>query len=286
MIVDRIWTPLSVLEWTTERFSRAGLDSPRLDAQVLLAHALGCDRVSLYMRFDEPLMERELAAFRALVQGRLAGQPVAYLVGRREFWSQTFRVDARVLIPRPDTETLVQVALDALRAAPSAEILEVGTGSGAIAISLARELASARLVAIDASPGALEVAADNARELGVIDRIDLRAGDLLAPLAAGETFDAVVANLPYIPTGDLAGLSREVRAEPRAALDGGTDGLDLIRRLVAGVRARLRPGGLIALEHGGQQATAVRDLLRDAGCEAVASHRDLAGLDRVTTGRA
>jgi release factor glutamine methyltransferase len=166
------------------------------------------------------------------------------------------------------------------------DVWEAGTGSGVVAIALAREIPGARIVASDVSAAALEVAVANARELGVAERIDFRAGDLLGALGAGERFDVVVANLPYIPSAEIDRLAAEVRSEPRSALDGGADGLALIRRLIAGVQEHLHAGGLVALEHGADQGPAVRQLLADAGFEMVATQPDLGGLDRVTSGRA
>jgi release factor glutamine methyltransferase len=285
--VAETWTILKVLEWTTGRFAQAGIDSPRLEAQVLLGHVLGCDRVSLYTSFDKPLGGDELGALRALIKRRLAGEPVAYLVGEQEFWSLPFRVDRRVLIPRRDTETVIEVVLDQVadRAAPLA-IAEIATGSGAIAVTLARELGAARVVATDISDDALAVAADNARRNEVADRIELRAGDLAAPLAGDPPYDVLVANLPYIPTAELETLSPEVRAEPRGALDGGADGLDLIRRLVAAAPAQLRPGGLLVLEHALDQHDRVAALLAASGAfEPAAMRADLAGHPRVTYAR-
>ncbi len=275
-----VWTPLKVLEWTTGRFADAGNPSPRLDAQVLLAHVLDCDRVSLYTNFDKPLKEEELRQYRELIRRRLAGEPTAYLIGEKEFWSLAFTVDERVLIPRPDTELLVEVALELARArGASPRIAEIATGSGAVAIALAKELPDATVVATDLSAGALAVATANVERHGVGDRVELREGDLLAPLA-GERFDVLVANLPYVPTGDLPTLSAEVRCEPRGALDGGPDGLDLLRRLCAGAAAHLAPGGAIALEHGFDQGPGVRALL--ASLAGATTRTDLAGQPRVT----
>jgi release factor glutamine methyltransferase len=285
--VAETWTILKVLEWTTGRFAQAGIDSPRLEAQVLLGHVLGCDRVSLYTSFDKPLGPDELGAFRALIKRRLAGEPVAYLVGEQEFWSLPFRVDPRVLIPRRDTQTLIEEVLDQVgdRAAPLA-IAEIATGSGAIAVTLAHELSAARVVATDISDDALAVAADNAQRNEVADRVALRAGDLAAPLAGDSPYDVLVANLPYVPTAELETLSPEVRAEPRGALDGGADGLDLIRRLVAAAPAHLRPGGLLVLEHALDQHDRIAALLAATGAfEPAAVRADLAGHPRVTYAR-
>ncbi len=273
------WTPLKVLQWTAAKFAERQVASARLDAEVLLAHVLGTTRVGLYTGFDKPLQEAELAAYRDLVRRRLAGEPVAYLVGRQEFWSLPLRVDARVLIPRRDTETLVEVAL---RRAPAAgRIADVATGSGAVALALAKERPAATVVATDVSEDALAVARANAEALGLAVRFV--AGDLLAPLA-GDTFDLVVGNPPYVRSGDIAGLAPEVRREPRAALDGGPDGLALVRRLVAAAPAALVPGGVLALEHGFDQGEAVRALFAAAGLADVETARDLGGNERVTSG--
>src|SRR5690606_35254694 len=248
--VSETWTTLKVLEWTTERFARAGIDSPRLEAQILLAHALSCQRVQLYTAFDKPLGAGELATYRELVKRRLAGEPVAYLVGEQEFWSLPFRVDASVLIPRHDTETLIEVVLDEVGSrgerAAALRIADIATGSGAIAVTLAKELGAAAVVATDVSAQAAAVAASNAARHGVADRVDVRVGDALEPLAGEAPFDVLVSNPPYVPSGDIAGLAAEVRAEPRLALDGGADGLTVLRRLVSGAGRHLAPGGLLA----------------------------------------
>jgi release factor glutamine methyltransferase len=282
--VDRTWTTLEVLEWTTGRFGRAGIDSPRLDAQVLLAHALGCDRVSLYTSFDKPLGAPELAAFRGLIERRLGGEPVAYLVGTQEFWSLQLHINRSVLVPRRDTETLVQVALDAVDRSAPLVIADVGTGSGAIAIALARELPAARVFALDISAEAAAIARANAASHGVGDRVVAVESDLLAA-ASGETFDVIAANLPYIPTADIDQLSAEVRTEPRQALDGGADGLHFIRRLITQLPTATRPGALVVFEHGFDQAAQVRDLFLAADLEHVETHPDLGGRDRVTSAK-
>lgn len=272
------WTTLDVLAWTQKRFAERGLLSPRLEAEVLLAHALGTTRVALYTGFDKPLEEDELGAYRDLIRRRLAGEPVAYLIGEQEFWSLPLAVDARVLIPRRDTETLVEVAR---KLAPGARrIADLGTGSGAIVLALLKELPEATAVAVDASPGALEVARANAERHGLAARVTFVEGDLAAPLDGA--FDLVVSNPPYVPRRDLAGLSPEVRREPALALDGGPDGLDVLRRIPPAVAAHLAPGGVLAVEHGFDQGAAVRDLF--AGYRDVATTRDLAGNERVTAG--
>jgi release factor glutamine methyltransferase len=284
--VSEVWTTLKVLDWTSQRFTQAGFESARLEAQVLLAHVLGCDRVALYTRFDQPLHPEELATFRELIKRRLADEPLAYLVGEQEFWSLPFRVDARVLIPRRDTETLIELVLDETPDRKAAlRIADIATGSGVIAITLARELPNASVIATDVSADALALARDNAAHNQVADRVDLREGDLLAPLA-GATVDVLVANLPYIPTADLPGLPADVRREPALALDGGADGLDLVRRLVHAAPDALAPGGLLALEHGFDQAAAVADIIttRDAFTEP-RLRKDLGKQPRITFAR-
>ncbi|MBK9070491.1 MAG: peptide chain release factor N(5)-glutamine methyltransferase [Myxococcales bacterium] len=277
------WTTLAVLDWTSKRFGDAGLETPRLEAQLLVAHGLGCNKMQLYTGFDRPLSADELARIRDLIKQRLAGAPLAYLLGTQEFWSRTFAVTPAVLVPRHDTEVLVETALDALadKQAPW-RIAEVGVGSGAVIITLALERPASRCVGIDISPEALAVAAANAAQHGCADRISFRIGDLLAP-AADEVFDAIVANLPYIPSGDIAGLAADVRREPRLALDGGDDGLVLFGRLIAQAHPRLQPGGLLALEHGFDQGAAVARLIdAHGGYTPAATRHDLANHPRVT----
>jgi release factor glutamine methyltransferase len=275
------WTILDVLNWTAARFGERGIASPRLDAELLAAHALGLSRVQLYTQFDRPLDVTELAALRALVKRRQGGEPVAYIVGRKEFWSLELRVDGRVLIPRPDSETAVEEVLE--RAAPGARIADVGTGSGAIALALAKARGDLTVLASDISADALAVARDNAERLGLA--VSFLEGPLLAPLRAAGALDLIVANLPYVPSGEIAGLAPEVGFEPRLALDGGPDGLDLVRALVAEAREALTPGGALVLEIGIGQAAATAGLLADAGFEEVRTRRDLGGIERVVSGR-
>jgi release factor glutamine methyltransferase len=284
--VSETWTTLKVLDWTSQRFGQAGFESARLEAQVLLAHVLGCNRVALYTRFDQPLHPDELVAFRELIKRRLASEPLAYLVGEQEFWSLPFRVDARVLIPRRDTETLIEVVLDETPDRKAAvRVIDVATGSGAVGITLERELPAATVIATDVSAAALALAAENAEHNGVAQRVTMRQGDLLEPLA-GETADILVANLPYIPTEEVGKLPGDVQREPHLALDGGADGLDLIRRLVGDAPPILAPGGLLALEHGFDQAPAVAEIIAASGHFTEARLRkDLGKQPRVTFAR-
>jgi release factor glutamine methyltransferase len=273
-----IWTPLKLLAWTQEFFAKRGIDSPRLTAEVLLAHALSCDRVRLYLDFDKPLGEPELARFRDLVRRRGEGEPTAYLVGRREFYGRPFRVDPRVLVPRPETELLVEAGLDALPAGGRG--LDLCTGTGCVAISLALGREGARVVATDVSEDALAVARENAAALGAV--VELATGDLWSAVHGAEPFDVIVSNPPYIPTTELAGLSREVRREPCIALDGGDDGLAILRRIVQGAPSRLRPGGTLCLEMHESHVETLPALCRDAGFARAEARRDLAGLPRLT----
>jgi release factor glutamine methyltransferase len=270
---------LAVLTWTSGRFAERGIPSARLDAEVLLAHVLKTNRVALYTGFDQPLEEAELAAYRELIRRRLGGEPVAYLIGEQEFWSLPLAVDARVLVPRRDTETLVEVGVRA----GGARVADVATGSGAIALALAKELPDARVVATDVSADALAVARANVERHALGERIELRQGDLVQPLDDG--YQLIVSNPPYVPTGALAGLAPEVRREPRLALDGGVDGLTVLRRLIPAARAKLADGGTLAVEHGYDQGAAVRGLLEAAGYRDVTTTRDLAGNERVTSGK-
>lgn len=276
------WTVLKLLRWTAEYFAGRGIDSPRLDAELLLADTLGLDRVGLYLNFERPLEAEELAAYRERVRRRAAREPLAYILGRTEFWSLPFKVTPEVLIPRPDTELLVEAALQRVTAAP--RILDVGTGSGALAIALVHECAGGTATAIDISPAALAVAAENAHGNGVAERITFIQADL-ATLPAGP-FDLVVANPPYIPTGDLATLMPEVRDfEPRLALDGGADGLAAYRALAGQVNRVLAAGGWLLVEVGIGQAGEVQALFAAAGLTELFIARDLAGIERVVGGR-
>ena len=281
-MANQIWTIGSILKWTEQYFGTRGIDSPRLDAEVLLSHVLGKERIYLYVHFDEPLEAPELAAYREYIKQRVARQPVAYIIGRREFMGLSFRVTPAVLVPQPDTEILVQAALDRLAAKPAARIADIGTGSGAIVLSLLYYRKELQASAVDISADALAVAAENAASLGVAERVMFCEGDLLAPLA-GQQFDAIVSNPPYIPTADIAGLAPEVRtAEPMGALDGGADGLVFYRRLVADAPALLVSDGFLAMEVGIHEAAPVAALAQASGAFARTEVlKDLAGIERV-----
>ena len=277
-----------IVAWIAGDLARRGVPSARLDAELLVAHALGTNRVGLYVRHDAPLTEVERAAAREVLRRRRAGEPVAYITGRREFWNVDLHVDRRVLVPRPETELLVEEALAALAdAAAPWQVVDVGTGSGAIAAVVASQRPAARVTALDVSAEALFVARENVTRLGLADRIELCEAEGSAWLAERPaSCDAVLANLPYIATGEFPGLQVEVREhEPRGALDGGPDGLRELRRVVPAAATALRPGGFLGLEIGADQGEAVPALCAAAGLVEVAVRRDYAGLCRVVKAR-
>jgi len=281
-----LWTIESVVRWTTDDFRTRGLDNPRLDAELLLSHVLGTTRIQLIVDGKRPLAEDELSRFRELVKRRRAREPMAYIVGQREFYGRTFRVDRRVLVPRPDTEALVEVALARTRAlSMSMRALDLCTGSGCVAITIARERPTISVTATDVSADALAVARDNAHRLGAYN-VAFRQGDLFeAADSAGTRFDLVTANPPYVPSDEMASLMPDVRDfEPRLALDGGPDGLALLRRVVAGAPSRLGPGGILAVEVGAGEAPAVAQLLETAGLRAIEVARDYGRVERVVSG--
>lgn len=281
------WTVRRIGAWIQGDFTRRGLESARLEADLLIAHALGLKRIALYMDPDRPLIEPELAAIRALVARRRAHEPIAYILGEREFYGRTFQVTRDVLIPRPDTETLVEVALKFLRAeAPAGPVLDLCTGSGAVAITLAAELPERAFVASDLSGAALSVARANAERHGVAARIELREGDLFAVLRAGEQFACITANPPYIGAHELATLQPDVRDfEPRLALDAGPDALCFYRAIAREAPRFVSSGGSVCVEVGIDQAREVMELFAAHGFVDVRAVRDLAGIERVVAAR-
>lgn len=262
------WTIGRLLQWTAGFLKERGSDTPRLDSEVLLAHALGCERIMLYTRFDEEPNEAVRTAYRALVKERSAGKPVAYLVGRREFYSLPFAVTPDVLIPRPETELLVIGLLDATKSTKPAvrgeglEIADVGTGSGIIAVCAALKLPTARITAIDKSPAALAIARKNAETHKVADRIEFVESDLFEKVAADRRFDFIASNPPYITTTEMAELDRDVRDfEPHSALEAGPKGTEVIERLIPQAAERLVPGGGLFIEISPQLNEAVRKII-------------------------
>jgi release factor glutamine methyltransferase len=337
------WTILAILRWTADYFRSKGVSEPRAAAEILLAHTLGLSRLDLYLRYDQPLNQEELARFKALVVRRREGEPVAYLTGRREFWSLDIQVTPAVLIPRPETETLVAAALEAVkdfrgggeglsqagtpaplapapspepspstpyrgvggefegragesfvRASPSPPLkiypcrgLEIGVGSGALVIALAKELPSMSWVGVDLSGAALAVARANGRRHAVLDRVHLLRADLFAALKPNAAFTLLVANLPYVPRAEWERLPREIKAfEPPEALLGGEDGLDLIRPLVRQAPRYVMGGGWLLVEVGDKQASEVAALMAETRAyDRIETVKDFSGIDRVVKAR-
>ncbi len=288
-MAQTVWTILALIRWADERFKKEGLSSPRLDAEVLLAATLGMDRIGLYTHFDQPLKPDELARFKKFILRRLRREPVAYILGKREFWSLPFKVTPDVLIPRPETEVLVSEALKALAHlnGKASNILEIGTGSGAISVALAKELPAAKVVATDLSANALSLAEENALWNGVRERIHFLQGDLLQPIKKGERFDLVITNPPYIPREQFPSLMPEVRDfEPRIALDGGVNGLDFFRRALPAVGEFLDSGGWFLAEMGeGQDQEILRIAGKSSDLDSFDFVKDLAGIKRVFKAR-
>jgi release factor glutamine methyltransferase len=279
---DEPWTIGRLLNWTVEYLKSHGADNPRLDAEVLLAHARGCKRIDLYAAFGEPAAEETRTAFRELVKRRAAGTPVAYLVGHREFYSLDFAVTPDVLIPRPETELLVVALLDHVKQAGVREgiqIADVGTGSGILAVCAAKYVAGSQVTAIDVSPPALAVARRNAARHGVEERIAFVESDLFAALPPDVRFDYILSNPPYITTAEMAELGKDVREhEPHVALHAGEQGTDVIAPLIEQAAARLKPGGLLLIEISPMLAENVEQLVRDnSALELRPTIRDLAG---------
>jgi len=283
---DSQWTILDLIQWTTAYFKSHEIDSARLTVELLLAHALGIERIELYTRFDQPLTADELAGFKQLIKRRLKREPVAYILGYKDFWDITLAVDKNVLIPRPETELLVESALDFIfenTDVRQMRILELGTGSGAIILSLAAAKPGHLFYASDADACALAVARKNAGANQLADQVGFFAGCWFAPIHPDTKFDLIVSNPPYIPAPEISGLAPEIcQYEPGRALDGGVDGLDCIRRIVRTASGYMRPGGHLMLEIGNGQREAVEYLIEDtAGMRFSQSIRDYAGYDRV-----
>jgi release factor glutamine methyltransferase len=273
---------LEVLRGTERYLADRGVENPRLNAEHLLAHALGLKRMELYLQFDRQLTEAERAPLRDTVKRRGAREPLQHILGTAEFHGRTFLCDKRALIPRPETEQLVEIALKMVKGKTSPKILDVGTGSGVIAITLALELPEAEVQAADLSTDALALVAANAERHGLAGRITFHQADLLP---SGDTkLDLIVANLPYIPAAEIAALSPEVHHDPLAALDGGPDGLDLVRRLIDAAPERLTPGGALLLEIGAGQADAVNTLLANRKFRDISVRSDYQNIPRFAVG--
>lgn len=280
-------TALALARKASAVFDERGFESPRLEAELLLAAALGVGRLDLYLAHDRPVDANELETFRQYVRRRLRREPIQYITGVAHFRRLALHVDGRVLIPRPETEVLAGVVIDwAGERAPLLSAADIGTGSGAIALSLAQEARFGRVVATDASATALDVARDNAARLGLADRVELREGPLFDALPAGERFDAIVSNPPYVAESERASLPQEVRDwEPAPALYAARDGLALLLSIVEGAVSRLKPNGMLAVEVGLGQATKLAEhMRRTGGYRDVRIIEDLTGRERVVTG--
>jgi release factor glutamine methyltransferase len=284
---DDRWTVGRLLGWTKDFLKKKGSETPRLDAEVLLASVLDCERVRLYTQFEEEVDEGSRGKFRDLVKRRGEGAPVAYLVGRKEFYSLNFQVSPAVLIPRPDSEFVVVEALAKLKGIEKPRCVDVGTGSGCLALACAHHHKTAEFLAIDVSSEALAVARGNGEKLGLTDRVEFREGDLLGPVIDEEPFDLIVSNPPYIASAVVETLEPGVRDfEPHLALDGGEDGLRVVARLIPAAAGLLKPGGHLILEIGSDQEEPVRALIaRQAGFDLAPTIRDAANHPRVLCAR-
>jgi len=276
-------TVLQVLQNTADFFARKGIDSPRLNIEHLLADALGKRRIDLYLEFDRTLSENELAPLREKVRRRVEGEPLQYLLGSWDFFGRAFRTDPRALIPRPETEILVEIVLKVIRVelGSRTRLLDVGTGSGVLAITFALECPNLQIVGSDVSPLALNLARENAERQGLNRRIEWVESDLLNSVAG--SFDFLVANLPYIPTAELPKLAPEVKRDPPLALDGGPDGLVVIRRLLQEAPKVLRDGAFVVLEVGFDQAGRVADLFTAQKFRDISVENDYQGVRRFVT---
>ena len=277
---ERTWTIRDVLDWATKDFEARGIESPRLDAELIVANALGIDRIGLYLDLGRPLLEAERSAIRPLVMRRRDREPVAYILGCRDFYGRRFEVTSDVLIPRPDTETLIEHALRLIPSDSGSRVIDVGTGSGAIAITIAAERPLAEVTATDISERALAVAARNASALDVGERIRFEHADLFDSKGP---FDFVLSNPPYIAAADLKGLEAEVRVhEPSTALEGGDDGLDVVRALIAEAGSATARGAQMLMEIGAGQALDVASIAEHSRSWAhVETYQDLNRIERV-----
>ena len=284
---EQVWTVGGLLQWTEQYFAGKGIESPRLEAQILLAHALGCQRPQLYTRYDEVVAEEARGRFRELVRRRIEGCPVAYLVGSKEFFLLPFEVSPAVLIPRPSTESLVSACLERAKTLAAPRVIDVGTGSGCIAVSVAKRHAGALVLAVDRSREALEIARRNAGRHGVADRIEFLESDLFRAVPFGQTSDFILSNPPYIPTSDVERLDPVVRDfEPSLALDGGPDGFQVFDRLIEDAPTRLAEGGWLMVEIGADQEAAARQRVGAVpGLDLIPTIRDGDGHPRVIAAR-
>ncbi len=272
-----------LVQLTKQYFQERGIENPRLDAEVLLCHVMNLERIDLYVRFDQPLEEQELSSYRDLVRRRSGGEPIAYLLGEKEFMGHTFKVSPAVLIPRPDTEILVEAAVNRLAEYPEPRFLDIGVGSGAILLSVLKAIPYAKGIGVDLSPDALLIAKENATTLGVSHRAGFLLGDTLAPIGDRKV-QGILSNPPYIPTRDMGTLQKEVKLEPKLALDGGLDGLNIYRKLLLDGKNYLLPGGFLMMEMGIHQAEPITKIALEMGwIELEPPRKDYGGIERVVT---
>lgn len=282
METKSVWTIMKILNWTKQYFADKGVENPRLDAEILLCAVLKCERINLYIDFERPLDESELAQFKQMVIRRAQGEPLAYILGEKAFMRNTFKVNKYTLVPRPETELLVEHLVRICEQInQEAKILDIGTGSGAIIVSLLDYLPQAKGVGVDISAGALKVAKENAVNIGVSSRAAFLHSDLFTAIPDEKKFDIIVSNPPYIPAKDISSLAKDVQNEPHSALDGGEDGLDFYRKITAEASLHMAEDGMLAFEIGINQSEAVSGLCRENGFTAVAVGKDYAGIDRM-----
>ncbi|MGB9667415.1 MAG: peptide chain release factor N(5)-glutamine methyltransferase [Thermosulfidibacteraceae bacterium] len=281
----KIWTVKDVISWTVGYFEEKSVPNARVEVENIMSYVIGVNRLNLYMQLDRPMTKEELEKFKILVKRRLKREPIQYIIGKAYFWKYEFLVKKGVFIPRRDTETLVEVSIKYLRGKESPLILDVGTGSGCILLSIVKDLHNVKGVGVDISKVAMEVFNRNRKKLLVEDRAFGVIGNIFGPFREEAYFDAIISNPPYVKSDEVEKLQEEiVYFEPREALDGGPDGLQFIRLLVRDSYPRIKKSGFIALEVGYDQATAVKFLLERAGYKRIEVHKDLSGIDRVVVG--
>ncbi|VAX36113.1 Peptide chain release factor N(5)-glutamine methyltransferase [hydrothermal vent metagenome] len=281
-VANDVWTVRQILEWTTAHLQKHGSDSARLDAEILLAHARQCQRIDLYTRYNDILSDNDRTAMRELVQRRANAEPVAYLVGHREFFSLEFHVTPHVLIPRPDTETLVIELLELIKPIAHPSVLDLCTGSGCIAIASAVNSPQAKVTATDLSKEALAIAAKNSQQHSMQNSIQFYQGDLFKALPTGSSYDLIVSNPPYVREDEYLTLADDIlQHEPRLALVSGADGLDCIRSVINNAPQYLTSGGHLLIEFSPEQATAVASLMKENGAyKNITLIKDLSGKER------
>lgn len=279
--MSETWTVTKLLDWTTEYFKKHGIEWPHLEAEILLSHTLAVPRIQLYVQFERILKDDELAKYKALILRRSKHEPIAYITGHQPFMSLDFEVNPSVLIPRPETEKLVEIGIETGKLIEKPEIADIGVGSGSIAVSLAKYLPKAKIVGVDSSKEALEVAKRNAEKVGVADRCEFIHGDLFEPIK-GRAFDIIVSNPPYIKSADIPTLQPEIKDfEPREALDGGEDGLKFFREIADKAKNHLKENGKLLLEIGFGQGDQIKALLLKAGFTEITITKDTSGIERV-----